>query len=107
MTDREMDEKRELAEAIYEAELLPKLLATEKGKILVLDVESRDFAIGADLLEKRTLCSENDTRTLLPTLSALAIGPWVRWEGEFGISKHDHGVRQRVSRGDNSGSDAR
>ena len=58
MTDREMDEKRELAEAIYEAELLPKLLATEKGKILVLDVESRDFAIGADLLEADTLLRE-------------------------------------------------
>ena len=58
MTDREMDKKREMAEAIYETELLPKLLATEKGKILVLDVESRDFAIGADLLEADSLLRE-------------------------------------------------
>ena len=45
------NENRDLAEAFYEKELLPKLLTTEKGKILVLDMESGDYAIGANLNE--------------------------------------------------------
>lgn len=44
------DENWALAEAFYETELLPKLLATSKGKILVLDIESGDYEIDADLL---------------------------------------------------------
>ena len=52
------DENWVLAEAFYEKELLPKLLATAKGKVLVLDLESRDYAIGADLLEADTLLKE-------------------------------------------------
>lgn len=52
------DENWALAEAFYETELLPKLLATEKGKVLVLDLESRDYAIGADLMEADTLLKE-------------------------------------------------
>ena len=39
------------AQAIYETELLPQLLPTAKGQILVLDVHSGDYAIGADLIE--------------------------------------------------------
>lgn len=39
------------AEAFYEAELLPKLLSTQKGKVLVLDLVSRDYTIGANLTE--------------------------------------------------------
>ena len=53
MTDAdraEEDANWALAEAFYERELLPKLLATEKGKILVLDVESGDYEVDADLL---------------------------------------------------------
>ena len=41
-------EQLDLAEKFYEQELLPKLLATEKGKILVLDVESHDYEVDAD-----------------------------------------------------------
>ena len=44
------DKNRALAEAFYEKELLPKLLATAKGKILVLDIESGDYEVDADLL---------------------------------------------------------
>ena len=51
-------EQLDLAEEFYEQELLPKLLSTEKGKILVLDVESHDYAIGADLDEAETLLKE-------------------------------------------------
>ena len=39
------------AQAIYETELLPQLLPTAKGKILVLDLQSGDYALGDDLLE--------------------------------------------------------
>ena len=39
------------AEAFYETELLPELLSTQKGKVLVLDLVSRDYAIGANLTE--------------------------------------------------------
>ena len=45
------DEKWALAEEFYETELLPKLLTTEKGKVLVLDLGSGDYAIGANLNE--------------------------------------------------------
>ena len=41
-------EQLDLAEKFYEQELLPRLLATEKGKILVLDVESHDYEVDAD-----------------------------------------------------------
>ena len=58
MTYSELDAKRDLAETIYKTELLPNLLPTEKGKILVLDVESGDYAIGADLLEADSLLRE-------------------------------------------------
>ena len=51
MSDAVPGGNRELADAIYETELLPKLLATEKGKILVLDVQSRDYEVAADLIE--------------------------------------------------------
>ena len=55
MTDTTQTESVEesnwaLAEAFYERELLPKLLATEKGKVLVLDLESGDYEVDADLL---------------------------------------------------------
>ncbi|MCY4416709.1 MAG: hypothetical protein OXE87_10440 [Chloroflexi bacterium] len=40
----------DLAEEFYERELLPKLMPTEKGKILVLDVESYDYEVDADWL---------------------------------------------------------
>ena len=39
------------AEAFYEKELLPKLSDTAKGKVLVLDLASGDYAVGADLNE--------------------------------------------------------
>lgn len=39
------------AQAIYETKLLPQLLPTAKGKILVLDLQSGDYALGDDLLE--------------------------------------------------------
>ena len=39
------------AQAFYETELLPKLLPTQKGKVLVLDLASRDYALGANLTE--------------------------------------------------------
>ena len=42
---------RARAQAIYETELLPKLLPTAKGKILVQDLQSGDYALGDDLLE--------------------------------------------------------
>ena len=42
---------RAKAQAFYETELLPKLLPTEKGKILVLDIKSGDYALGADMVE--------------------------------------------------------
>jgi len=58
MNDFNRSAERKVANAIYETELLPKLLATEKGKILVLDVKSRDYAIGADLLEADSLLRE-------------------------------------------------
>lgn len=45
------DENWALAEAFYEKELLPKLLATAKGKILVLDIESGDYEVDTDLLK--------------------------------------------------------
>lgn len=48
----------DLAEEFYEQKLLPKLLPTDKGKILVLDIESHDYAIGADLDEADTLLKE-------------------------------------------------
>ena len=48
-SSREID--REMAQAIYEKELLPKLRATEKGKVLVLDVASGDYAIDVNLTE--------------------------------------------------------
>ena len=51
MSDSLRDADRATAEAIYENELLPKLLATEKGKILVLDVATGDYAVGVDLTE--------------------------------------------------------
>ncbi len=51
MSDSLRDTDRATAEAIYENELLPKLLATEKGKILVLDVSTGDYAVGANLTE--------------------------------------------------------
>ena len=53
MTDADRAEENEnwaLAEEFYETELLPKLLATEKGKVLVLDIESGDYEIDTDLL---------------------------------------------------------
>ena len=43
-------EQLDLAEKFYEQELLPKLLSTEKGKILVLDIESGDYEVDADWL---------------------------------------------------------
>ena len=42
---------RAKAQAFYETELLPKLLPTAKGKILVLDIKSGDYALGADMVE--------------------------------------------------------
>lgn len=51
MSDPLRETDRATAEAIYEDELLPKLLATEKGKVLVLDVATGDYAVGADLNE--------------------------------------------------------
>lgn len=51
MSDSSRKIDRETAEAIYENELLPKLRATEKGKVLVLDVASGDYAIGVNLTE--------------------------------------------------------
>ncbi len=52
------DENWARAQAYYEEELLPKLLATAKGKVLVLDLDSRDYAIGANLHEADTLLKE-------------------------------------------------
>ena len=49
-TNRTENENWDLAETFYEEELLPKLLGTEKGKILVLDIESGDYEVDADLL---------------------------------------------------------
>ena len=46
------------AEAFYETELLPKLLPAQKGKVLVLDLVSRDYAIGATLTEADTKLKE-------------------------------------------------
>ncbi len=43
-------EQLDLAEEFYEKELLPKLLPTAKGKILVLDIESYDYEVDADWL---------------------------------------------------------
>ena len=57
-TNTTESELLDLAEEYYERELLPKLLATEKGKILALDIESHDYAIGADLDEADTLLRE-------------------------------------------------
>lgn len=51
MSDPLRETDRATAEAICEDELLPKLLATEKGKVLVLDVATGDYAVGADLNE--------------------------------------------------------
>ena len=45
------DKNWNLAEEFYETELLPKLLGTAKGKVVVLDLVSRDYAIGANLNE--------------------------------------------------------
>ena len=39
------------AQSFYETELLPKLLPSQKGCVLVLDLVSRDYAIGVDLNE--------------------------------------------------------
>ncbi len=53
MTDADRAKEEEnwaRAEEIYETELLPKFLDTEKGNILVLDIESGDYEIDADLL---------------------------------------------------------
>ncbi len=51
MSDSLRETDRAAAEAIYENELLPQLQATEKGKILVLDVATGHYAVGADLNE--------------------------------------------------------
>lgn len=50
MNDTERAAERALANTIYETELLPKLQNVAKGKILVLDVQSRDYEIDADLM---------------------------------------------------------
>ncbi len=48
-TDTIEAEQLDLAEEFYEKELLPKLLPAAKGKILVLDIESYDYEVDADL----------------------------------------------------------
>ena len=51
MHDNDKSDNRAKAQAIYETELLPQLLPTAKGKILVLDTQSGDYALGDDLLQ--------------------------------------------------------
>ena len=47
-TDTTETEQLDLAEEFYEKELLPKLLPTAKGQILVLDIASYDYEVDAD-----------------------------------------------------------
>ena len=51
MNSNEKSGDRAQAQAIYETQLLPQLLPAAKGKILVLDPQSGDYALGDDLLQ--------------------------------------------------------
>ena len=108
MVDAEPSQQRQkmsnwaLAEAFYEKELLPKLLATAKGQILVLDIESGDYAVGANLLEADVrLPAENDTpgHAFESRLPHRLSGQWATLGGRMRRNRtHDcTGVRQRTA----------
>ncbi len=92
MSDAVPGGNRELADAIYETELLPKLLATEKGKILVLDVQSGDYAIGSDLLE-----ASNRLQARQPGAYEYAFRIGYPAVGKLGLRGVAAGIGKRIS----------